>query len=1119
MTPLSPAPSSLGLSSPALGPWFETSDSNTADLAALPGPGADLSVLRDLPPDAIWNAPAGGLLSYFVATSTRPAALSTLRQADGTTAFADDAFVLLFTLLPEVAARLGALSQAVPRPDATTPATGDVRTRPIITCLAMELPAGSINTVTALSAILPSKGGPNADIRGDMASPDLDDDAKKAGLLGLLPSGGISNAARPVTILRRPETDEARLFENSSSATINAKLWAFTKGGRAYDAGAVAAIWARLAGTDWNNLWASTTATRQHTAAVDSAKTVLLVNAHQGPLEAPIKARLTDPLTDLTAVDASDVLFTAGASPAIALSTAVDANTDTAPIPLVAPLPAGPYAAPTAATPFAGWTDTGALARDFQRVAITDVERHLVGLGRDAGSVQADPRRRVIAAQNIATPLFLPDADAVATEVMARFADTNSAVTLIAPELDRDYGPQPRATLGSADPFVMDFDDPAVTVHALKGSGATVGNTAEDQRIVLRFDTSLPPGAWVRAWPHGRDTTTGRRFRMTGGAALADAMGSALLILPLPNGQNGGGANEVPFSYDLSLTTSVGNRLLVDRRDLRPGVDASIEAVDISALGASQSLFCCETALSPDAGAGDIAPGQSIVVLNGAVADEDFSALDLTTLRASDLSAALPNRADGTDRLVTNEPAFVQTTQGDLPTAQTAGGPARVHEAGFHTGTLAQEIHDFAAFESNGNQGVIGAVMGRDHWHESPPAALGHPGVNAAPEIHGEGLGIAGPAANQLRLLMRERSPASIVDFVTSMGTPLPTIETPTVAGAWTALLETAVKGTHGDLLISLIPDSVTPGATWDNDDSANPGIKQRIDAVLAGLPGGLTVDGLVDSASFNDDVASAAFDRLLDKNRNGVRGFARGAMAAVGRAEDLIWLQTPALDIEAWTGDDVDIRFVQAITDRLVANPALRVVLVLPGKHLPGRNIRLEEIRTSALAAALDALQTAHNDRVVWVVPTGGPDRALHMASTTLVVDDAVLFSGAAHCWRRGLVYDSAITGAVFDERLAFGRPQTVVAARRTLAGAMLGIQPNLVPDSAAELVAALKAQAKGGGFGRSNPNAYTPAADTNAGADREVWNPSPSNNFNFLAAIAALAADVRTEFENGTR
>jgi len=44
-------------------------------------------------------------------------------------------------------------------------------------------------------------------------------------------------------------------------------------------------------------------------------------------------------------------------APAIALYVPTDANTDTVSVPLVAPLPTGPYAAVAIATPFAGWAD------------------------------------------------------------------------------------------------------------------------------------------------------------------------------------------------------------------------------------------------------------------------------------------------------------------------------------------------------------------------------------------------------------------------------------------------------------------------------------------------------------------------------------------------------------------------------------------------------------------------------------------------------------------------------------------------------------------------------------------------------------------------------------------
>jgi hypothetical protein len=238
-----------------------------------------------------------------------------------------------------------------------------------------------------------------------------------------------------------------------------------------------------------------------------------------------------------------------------------------------------------------------------------------------------------------------------------------------------------------------------------------------------------------------------------------------------------------------------------------------------------------------------------------------------------------------------------------------------------------------------------------------------------------------------------------------------------------------------------------------------------------------------------------------------------------VGRAEDFIWLQTPSLDAEAFTDPAGDIRFLQAITDRLASNPALHVVLVLPVKHLPDRNLRVDEVRKAALQKALQDLDAAAGTRVAWVSPIGGPGRAFHSAATTLIVDDAVMFTGAAHAGRRGLVFDAALTAAVFDERLAFGRPQAVIGARRTLAMAMLGVATGFVPDTGRELVAALKAQAQGGGFGRSDPSAYTPGPDPTTGPDKEIWNPTPSSATSWTAFIASLAGDIATQFQSGTR
>jgi hypothetical protein len=75
--------------------------------------------------------------------------------------------------------------------------------------------------------------------------------------------------------------------------------------------------------------------------------------------------------------------------------------------------------------------------------------------------------------------------------------------------------------------------------------------------------------------------------------------------------------------------------------------------------------------------------------------------------------------------------------------------------------------------------------------------------------------------------------------------------------------------------------------------------------------------------------------------------------------------------------------------------------------------------------------------------------------------------------------VFDATLTAALFDERLAFGFPQAVIGARRKLAVAMFWVATGLVPDTARDLVAAIRAQAQGGYSSRSDPAACTPDPD----------------------------------------
>lgn len=1110
MASLSPAPSSLGLASPALGPWFQQSAATDSDLATpLVPPNADLSCDLTLPNSAIWMAPAGGTLSFFVATPMRPKALSTLRQADGSQAFADDALIFLFRLLPEVSQRLAMLANGAPRPDSTSAAVAGTLTRPVIDRLAFEVPSGTISTVAALQAVLPNNGA--ADLAQTMSG--LADDARKAAFVGLaFAAGSLSNAAKPATILRRPEKDDRRLIENRSGAGLPGKLWAFDIHGRAFDAGAWAEILKHLATVPWDNLWASSDSDRQHTVAVENARTVHLVNAHEGVLDSDIATRINGNLSDLTLVGGSGHVYRAGTSPAIGISAASNADTDNAPLARLAPLPTGPYAPTASATPFAGWTGSGTpapLTRDFLRIAIVDIEHQVTGLKRTSGSAQASARRRVTAHANSANPVFLPRADAVASAVAAVFQQSGATVDLIAPELDRFWGPQTAATLPADDPFAASFDKPSAEAHTLIGSGSNSGSTATDQSIVVAFaNGAFPAGGWLRIYPHGRDTDTGRRFRMKGGAALCDAMGATQVLVPLPNGEAGDGtAAGAEVSFDLTLTTAAGSRFYADIRVPRPAVTTTPAALDITALG-GRALFCPEQGATISAGSNALQPGQALIAIDSSGESPAYHAIDANSLRPSDVStSALDNIAGDDDRIITRDPAFVQTSPGSYP-ATASGGAESVNNGSFHSGATAQDVYDFVAHDRTANIGVVAAMAARESWHEAWPLSQGHPGVNAAPEIHAEGISVAGPAADALRLLMRERRASNLQDFISFVGRPFTAATAPTATGVFTAFLETAAKGTHGEI----VTGSYNFAQNWTQ-------IKSALDSALSGL--GTSVDSLIDSTNFDDDVAAAAMDRIHDKAKNGIRGFARAALSAVSRAEDLICLHSHALDAETWNGEggEDDIALLTAITNQLTSNPALHCLLVIPESHLPSRNIKLNQIRKTAIQGAVQALQSADMSRVAIATPIAGPGRKHHMASTTLIVDDAFMATGAAHGWRRGLVFDSAITASLFDERLVAGRPQEIFNARRQLLGALLGIGTDFVPETAADLIAAAKRQNTGGGFGRLKPGAFPAAADTTPASEREIWNPSPRRSQEWVAVLAGLAGDELTEFENGTR
>ncbi|HYO44278.1 MAG TPA: hypothetical protein VES19_13865 [Candidatus Limnocylindrales bacterium] len=1112
MATLNPAPASLGLASPALGPWFRDGTAATPNLGA---PASDLSVAVTLPANMEWRAPAGGTAAYAVATATRPAVLAPLRAAGGGPAFTTGSLVVLFSLLPEAELRLAALSNSIPTPDGTVASPGAAG-RPPVRALALEVPAASAGTIAAVEQLR------EADLPSQLTT---DDD--RAAYLGLtVAGGGLGNAAAPVAELHRPGTSPI-IVKNRTSAGIATSLWAFDDRGRALDPGAVAAWWAFLSTPAiFDNLWALDDTDDQRTATVTAGRTVLFCTPHEGPLPAAHRPRLT--LGGLTAI-AGD-LYTVGASPSVQVS--APPTPDLMPLPRLALLPNGAYGAAGApgTAPFAGWTGAGfpaSLTRDFARIAVADLESHLAGVDR-GNATQNDPNLRVNVLRNTAATPFLATNDPAAAAVTGTLAAGAAAVAMT-PVADTDWGALTAPSFGSgALPDALAF-----TVHALRGEGTPAGATVGGQRVVVRFPAgSLPASAWVRVWPHGLDTATGLRFRQDGGGGRADASGRAFAVTALADGTaapTDPDAEPMRMSFDALVVTDTTARYYIEQRFDRPALVAGARETLPTLPGnlpGGLTAWICEQGATLARGGAQLGGGQTLLAVPADEAAGTYALVDPATLDDTDVAAGtLRNAVSAGDQVIVTMPAFADTPEGDVVDAS---GPVGTNGAAILRRTrngLVDDVTQFgrplplmerrevAAIDPAGGTGVVAAAPGRATAHESIPAQLGHPGMPGTAEIHGTGGTLAGPLAGALAMLMRERSAATLPGFVGLAQRPVTIPTDPGGTTAFGAVLETLSRGVTGDasvrayVAITEAAGGFSVGQSWLD-------LKNAIEGAT-----GIDLDGPIDTATFDDDALAAAVDRVVLKTRDGAAQAATAIAAAIGRAEDLVYLETPAIDPLTASSGAIDI--VGALTARLTQRPGLAVLLCVPEKFLPGQPGKLEAIRKAGVGAALKVLLDAAPGNVVLFTPTAGSGRPLHAASTTVIVDDAFLVTGPAHLWRRGLTFDSSLALALFDEAVVNGRPAAIRAARRQLLGDRLAITPALVPDDPRQLREVLGRLNAAGGLMRVAPGVYPAQADATSTADRDAWNPdgTPGGTSDWYLFLASLGAGPASDINNAIR
>ncbi|MCP4504969.1 MAG: hypothetical protein GY826_01055, partial [Fuerstiella sp.] len=540
-----------------------------------------------------------------------------------------------------------------------------------------------------------------------------------------------------------------------------------------------------------------------------------------------------------------------------------------------------------------------------------------------------------------------------------------------------------------------------------------------------------------------------------------------------------------------------------------------------SGVPAATRLWICEQGAELVRGGNQYQSGETLLAIPDDIDSGEFALVDLSTLDSSDISNnTLINAAAGTDTLIVTEPAFASTQEGDIIASPGPNGSSVVRRGRDGLAdtitTLGRpfplmERREVAAIDTAGAQGMIGSVPGRDRYHEAVPAQLGHPGMPAAEEIHGSAASLSGPIIPRLQALMRERIATDINECVSTAQAPLATIADPGGTTAWASILETLTHGISGDVSVRSFvaaTSSFLPGQAWTD-------IKNAIE-----LATGIDLDASIDSATLDDDTLATAMDQLILKTRDGARQFYTALTAAINRAEDFIYIETPAIDALS-TGDSDEVDLIELLTTRLQNQAGLKLMLCVPEKYLPGQPSKLEEIRQSTIGAALKALKDSAADNVELFTPTAGPDRRLHMASTTVIVDDAVALTGTTHLWRRGLTFDASLSVALFDENVLDGRPAAINNARRQLLADRLGVDITLIANDFNDCFFAIQAHNNNGGLLRVEPDAYTAKDDATSPADLDIWNPdgTTAGISDWFLFLAGLGTDVEAEINNAIR
>lgn len=418
-------------------------------------------------------------------------------------------------------------------------------------------------------------------------------------------------------------------------------------------------------------------------------------------------------------------------------------------------------------------------------------------------------------------------------------------------------------------------------------------------------------------------------------------------------------------------------------------------------------------------------------------------------------------------------------------------------------------------------------------WTLEPTANhfMGYPGLPASIETHGTGIALTGAPAVAVAEYVQERTAglgfaqvqglaepwrsiviqSELAVAAEAAATALPAIADPATTGPVAAVLRTCALGMEG------LPGAATAflggqSPKFPTSEKLEQGLYDWLNANIVlppGLPGGIggPFGNTLQGTPAGPVLASItrALDRRILTAGYGARETLTALLAAIDRAQDLIYIETPALDMLPIDPTGENIVLWTRLINRMNAIPGLCVALCVSTLPAPGTPEAYRKVRDHCLMDAVDAMRAIAPDRFVLFSPGVGAGRALRLASTSVVIDDAFALTGTTHLSRRGLSWDSSLAAAVFDENLVDGRPADVSAFRIQLMADRLGINPNLVPADAMELVKAIRdLDSRGSNRLSATPIVRPDEAPGNGTID--AWIPDGSVSDLNLAALQQL-------------